>query len=70
MDTQVRISGSPGSTGSPRTQGGLASRGLLSVAERLCSGEDDLSDWLKKYLGMDGVEWDDFHYRQARHPLL
>jgi hypothetical protein len=48
----------------------LTSRGLPSVAGWQWSGEDDLPDWLKNYLSMDGVEWDDFHYRQARDPLI
>jgi hypothetical protein len=41
-----------------------------AVAEWLCSGDDDLPDWLKKFLYVNEQGWDSFHYRQALYPLI
>jgi hypothetical protein len=43
---------------------------FLAVAEWLCSGDDDLPDWLKKFLYVNEQGWDSFHYRQALYPLI
>jgi len=48
----------------------LASQGLPAVARLLRSTQAELPDWLEKYIDMDGVKWDDFHYRQACDVLI
>jgi Tetratricopeptide repeat len=33
-------------------------------------GDDELPDWLKKFLDVNEQGWDNFHYRQALDPLI
>ena len=48
----------------------LASLGLLTLPEALCTQHEKLPEWFKKWIAVDGEMWDSFHYRKSIEPLL
>jgi len=48
----------------------LASIGWPVMTNRLGVSEDEVPDWLRNIILLNGREWNHFHYRQAIQPLI